>query len=54
VEDELLLALPLVPLHARCPRPLPMPAGAAAPDGEPAPKPFAVLAGLGRSGGDKG
>lgn len=44
VEDELLLALPLVPMHARCPQPLPMAAGEAAV--EPAPNPFAALAGL--------
>jgi uncharacterized protein len=53
VEDELLLALPLVPMHERCPQPLPMAHGKVEPDGEPAPKPFAVLAGLGRREGDK-
>jgi uncharacterized protein len=46
VEDELLLALPLVPMHDRCPRPLPMAAGDAAT--EPAPNPFAALAVLKR------
>ena len=59
VEDELLLALPLVPMHAECPRSLPTTAGfdaapAPAPVPVPAPvaKPFAALAALkrGRSG----
>lgn len=50
VEDELILALPLVPLHAQCPQPLP--AGAAPTDGElpsdgsERPHPFAALAKL--------
>lgn len=52
-EDELLLALPLVPRHASCPQPLPMPlpdAGPApAPAAEPV-KPFAALARLKRGG----
>jgi len=44
IEDELLLALPLVPRHEQCPQPLPMPAQ----DDEPAapearPNPFAAL-----------
>jgi uncharacterized protein len=43
-EDELLLALPLVPRHERCPQPLPMEA-VGAPQ-EPAPSPFAALAAL--------
>lgn len=45
-EDELLLALPLVPRHDRCPTPLPQ--SSSEPDGEaePAPNPFAALAGL--------
>ncbi len=47
VEDELLLALPLVPMHGHCPRQLPMAAGDAA--AEPAPKPFAALAALKRA-----
>jgi uncharacterized protein len=53
VEDELLLALPLVPRHAQCPEPLPL-----GDDQEPADErsnPFAVLAGLkGRSGSGAG
>jgi uncharacterized protein len=44
VEDELILALPLVPRHELCPKPLPMPVVAEAP--EPAPSPFAALAAL--------
>jgi uncharacterized protein len=44
VEDELLLALPMVPRHDRCPQPLPTPGDEAEPPGE-APHPFAVLAG---------
>lgn len=44
VEDELLLALPLVPTHAQCPQPLP---GIAGDDKlEAAAHPFAALAGL--------
>ena len=46
VEDELLLALPLVPMHERCPQRLPMSAGEVA--AEPARTPFAALAGLKR------
>jgi len=49
VEDELLLALPLVPRHEVCPQPLPMGDG----DGdeeEGAPNPFAALAALKRAG----
>ena len=46
VEDELILALPLVPRHdGPCPEPLPMPADDLA-DEEPAPNPFAALAAL--------
>jgi uncharacterized protein len=41
VEDELLLALPLVPKHLQCPHPLPVPVDDGQP--EPAPNPFAVL-----------
>ena len=47
VEDELILALPLVPRHEACPQPLPMSvadAGALAEDDEP--HPFAALAAL--------
>lgn len=47
VEDELLLAMPLVPRHEHCPEPLPQSAGEeAADDAEaeaPAPHPFAAL-----------
>jgi uncharacterized protein len=46
VEDELLLALPLVPMHERCPQRLSMSAGEVA--AEPARTPFAALAGLKR------
>jgi uncharacterized protein len=47
VEDELLLALPLVPRHDVCPQPLPLPQ---APEsaGEDKPNPFAALAVLKR------
>ena len=50
VEDELLLALPLVPMHGQCPRALPMAARleALAPAADATPRPFAVLAGLKR------
>jgi uncharacterized protein len=47
VEDELILALPLVPLHEVCPEVLPM--SVADPEFEAAserPNPFGVLAGL--------
>ena len=52
VEDELLLALPLVPMHDQCPAPLPMSTGAIDDEAaaEPAPRPFAVLAGMKRRG----
>ncbi|MGS0753455.1 YceD family protein [Roseateles sp. GG27B] len=49
VEDELLLALPLVPRHEQCPQPLALPAAELLPDGEDAdalPHPFAALAAL--------
>lgn len=51
VEDELLLALPLVPRHEVCPDPLPLPADDV-PAGDERPNPFAVLSALknGRSG----
>jgi uncharacterized protein len=42
LEDELILALPLVPRHEACPNPLPVPA--AEPEHELAPNPFAALA----------
>lgn len=62
LEDELILALPLVPRHESCPRPLPMvsgeapgvdergEAGTVAADGDepPRPHPFAALAALKR------
>jgi uncharacterized protein len=49
VEDELLLALPLVPRHDVCPEPLPMADDADASEPERA-HPFAALAALKRSG----
>lgn len=50
IEDELLLALPLVPRHEICPEPLVVPAPAVADpaDRGDAPNPFAVLAALKR------
>lgn len=47
LEDELLLALPLVPRHEVCPEPLPRSAGEA----EPTAHPFAALAALKPGGG---
>ncbi|MCU0967240.1 MAG: DUF177 domain-containing protein [Rubrivivax sp.] len=48
VEDELLLALPIVPRHEACPEPLPLPVADA---DDPAPAhPFAELAALRRAG----
>ncbi len=47
VEDELLLALPLVPRHPVCPEPLPVPADDAEIEPE-RPNPFAALAALKR------
>jgi uncharacterized protein len=44
LEDELILALPLVPRHDRCPQSLPVPGGDL--HEEPAPHPFAALAKL--------
>jgi len=49
VEDELLLALPIVPRHDECPQPLPMPEADELEE-EPAPSPFAALAALKRGG----
>lgn len=48
VEDELLLALPLVPRHGSCPQPLPMSAAGEEPVDEAAerPHPFAALKAL--------
>lgn len=52
LEDELILALPIVPRHqGSCPQPLPMPTNPA--DDEPAPNPFAKLAAL-RTGPPRG
>jgi uncharacterized protein len=50
IEDELLLALPLVPRHETCPVPLPAAGSAASPEDEDAPHPFAALAALKRGG----
>jgi uncharacterized protein len=44
LEDELILALPLVPRHEACPNPLPVPVDTL--DVEVAPNPFAALAAL--------
>jgi len=50
VEDELLLALPIVPRHERCPEPLPLAAAPADPlEAAAPPHPFAALAALKRS-----
>lgn len=51
VEDELLLALPLVPRHAVCPEPLPMPAQPEFEEAESPPHPFAALGRLRKPGG---
>ena len=48
LEDELILALPLVPRHERCPQPLPLPADEPEDAEEPRPNPFAALAALRR------
>lgn len=52
VEDELILAMPIVPRHEHCPQPLVKEPSAAAALEEPKPNPFAVLETLrgGRSG----
>jgi uncharacterized protein len=51
LEDELILALPIVPRHGVCPQPLPL---AAAAQADVAPHPFAALAALrGRPPSDK-
>lgn len=51
VEDELLLALPLVPRHEVCPQPLPLGSEAVLPEGEAErPNPFAVLQELKKNG----
>ena len=47
LEDELLLALPLVPRHEACPEPLPMSAGEVSEgEADDEPHPFAALAAL--------
>lgn len=54
IEDELLLALPIVPRHEVCPQPLPVPEMPTEPAPSEAPEkphPFAVLAKLKRPGG---
>jgi uncharacterized protein len=51
VEDELILALPLVPRHDTCPQPLPMASSAAADEVE-RPNPFQALAALKRRSPD--
>ena len=48
IEDELLLAMPLVPRHEVCPTPLPMPAADDAVVQDEPPHPFAGLAALKR------
>jgi uncharacterized protein len=45
-EDELLMALPLVPMHDTCPQPVPMAAGEAVLETAESPHPFAALAAL--------
>ena len=50
IEDELILALPLVPRHPACPEPLPVTPDAGA--DEAAPNPFAALAALRRPGSE--
>lgn len=52
VEDELLLALPLVPRHELCPQPLPLEHGDEA--GQAPANPFAALAALKQRGGSAG
>ena len=46
IEDELLLALPLVPRHDVCPAPLPVPDNADVPEEDEPVNPFAALAAL--------
>ena len=50
IEDELLLALPLVPRHERCPVPLPMSAGVELEEAAEPANPFAALEALKRRG----
>jgi uncharacterized protein len=55
IEDELILALPLVPRHERCPKPLTMSAGDADETGAARGRgPFDALAGLLKSGDGPG
>jgi len=51
LEDELILALPIVPRHGLCPEPLPLPAAEPLEEEAPAPNPFAALAALRRPPG---
>jgi uncharacterized protein len=55
MEDELLLALPIVPLHEVCPQPLPLPIAQAEVHevAEERPHPFALLQSLKSKGGGK-
>ncbi|WP_018912365.1 DUF177 domain-containing protein [Thiomonas sp. FB-6] len=46
VEDQLILALPLVPMHESCPQALPVQAGEVQAEKDVPVSPFAVLAGL--------
>lgn len=50
IEDELLLALPLVPRHDICPAPLPTGEAETLPEESETPHPFAALAALKRGG----
>ena len=51
VEDELLLALPIVPRHEVCPQPLAVAAEPDADEAAPRENPFAALAALSGKGG---
>jgi len=53
IEDELLLALPLVPRHETCPQPLPVPAEDDEVLEEKRPNPFAALAALKKGSGSQ-
>ncbi len=53
LEDEFILALPIVPMHEVCPQPLKAPVGEVL-DDEPAPNPFAALAALRKKSTDEG
>lgn len=54
LEDELILAQPIVPSHEVCPEPLPLPDDGPLAAAEPAPHPFAALAALRKGGGGQG